>query len=270
MPIRVSGSKPPLYCVHAVGGNVLTFRDLARCLPADQPVYGIQSQGLDGKAPIHTRIEEMARDYIAEIRKVQPEGPYAIGGLSFGGAVAYEMARQLEKNGQQVALLAVFDTSAPGRPGAAIKSKASMRARLAVHVRNLVYGPNRGIYLYWKVRSLFGDRLWQKLFGADKLEGRSVHRTLQDIRQANLLARRRYVPHLYGGRVTLFRAMNRTHPATSGPNYGWDALAAAGVDVQDVPGTHHSIVREPHVRILARKLARCLDNARMAHRVPAA
>ena len=107
VPIRAGRGKPPLFCVHGVGGNILTYRDLARYLPSDQPVYCLQACGLDGKAPIHRRIEDMAGHYVAQTRQVQPHGPYAIAGMSFGGVVAFEMARQLEEQGQRVALTRV-------------------------------------------------------------------------------------------------------------------------------------------------------------------
>src|SRR5205807_4621015 len=100
--IQTLGSRLPFFCVHAVGGNVLEYYDLARHLGSDQPFYGLQSQGLDGKQAPLTRIEEMAAYYIKEIRKVQPEGPYAVGGRSFGGIVAFEMACQLHAQGQEV------------------------------------------------------------------------------------------------------------------------------------------------------------------------
>lgn len=108
--IQAGGSNPPFFCVHDVGGGVLGFRDLARRLGPEQPVYGLQAQGLDGKRPCHRRVEEMAAHYLSEIRSVQPEGPYYLGGLSFGGAVAFEMAQQLRAQGQEVGLVALFDT----------------------------------------------------------------------------------------------------------------------------------------------------------------
>ena len=104
------------FCIHAGGGNVLMYRDLARRLGPDQPFYGLQAQGLDGKQPRHKRIEDMAAHYIKEIQTLEPKGPYFLGGSSFGGAVAFEMARQLDAQGQKVALVALFDTAGPVIP----------------------------------------------------------------------------------------------------------------------------------------------------------
>src|SRR4030095_15337328 len=90
--IQPGGTKHPFFCVHGVGGNVLTYRALAQYLGPDQPLYGLQSAGLDGKQTPHTTVEAMAAHYVEAICDLQPEGPYFLGGLSFGGIVAYEMA----------------------------------------------------------------------------------------------------------------------------------------------------------------------------------
>src|SRR6184192_2475708 len=108
------GQRQPFFCVHAAGGNVLEYRDLARLLGPDQPFYGLQAKGLDGKSEPHTTIKEMASYYIREMREVQPEGPYMIGGRSSGGTIAFEMACQLDAQGQKVALLALLDTYPTG------------------------------------------------------------------------------------------------------------------------------------------------------------
>ena len=114
VPIQPLGSKRPLFFVHGAGGTVIIYRDLVRHLGTDQPVYGLQAQGLDGKQSCLTSVEDMASHYLEAIRTIQPEGPYLLGGLSFGGTVAFEMARQLQAKGEEVALLALLDTF-PGK-----------------------------------------------------------------------------------------------------------------------------------------------------------
>src|SRR5260370_26293793 len=108
--IQPAGSRPPFFCIHGAGGNVLIYRDLSQNLGPDQPFYGLQSPGLDGSRPPLTRIEEMAALYVKEIRTVQPYGPYFLGGYCMGGTIAYEMAQQLRAQGEQVGLLALVDT----------------------------------------------------------------------------------------------------------------------------------------------------------------
>jgi acyl carrier protein len=127
--IQPKGSRPPLFCVHAAGSNVLIYRPLARHLGVDQPVYALQARGLDGQTDPSVRVEEMAAHYIKEMRTVQPEGPYQLLGASFGGLVIYEMAQQLLAQGQQVALLAMLNTDCP---------VYSFAKRIRCHVGNLM------------------------------------------------------------------------------------------------------------------------------------
>lgn len=110
VPLQPLGANPPLFLAHGWGGDVFVFLGLAQQLAPDQPVYGLQAVGLDGQSPRHTSIEEMATHYVQEIRSFQPTGPYYLGGYSMGGLIAFEMAQQLHRVGQRVALLALFDT----------------------------------------------------------------------------------------------------------------------------------------------------------------
>ena len=114
IPIQPGGTKPPLFCIHAEGGEVLFYRDLARFLGPEQPFYGLQAYGLDGRHEPDGTVEAMASRYISEIREVQPEGPYHLGGHCFGAVVAFEMGQQLRAQGQEVGLLAMLDGAAPG------------------------------------------------------------------------------------------------------------------------------------------------------------
>jgi thioesterase domain-containing protein/acyl carrier protein len=109
VPLQPMGSRPPLFVVHGVGGDVYGFLGLAKDFAPEQPVYGIQAVGLDGSVPRHASVEEMATHYIKEIRSFQPDGPYHLCGYSMGGLIAYEMARQLHHQGQ-TAILILLDT----------------------------------------------------------------------------------------------------------------------------------------------------------------
>ena len=119
MAIQPGGSRPPFFCVHPAGGNVLCYAPLARCLGADQPFYGLQARGSDGRGSFHEDVSSMAADYLEAIRSARPEGPYLLGGWSVGGVVAFEIARQLHSQGQEVAVLALIDPSTPGTAAAA-------------------------------------------------------------------------------------------------------------------------------------------------------
>ncbi|MEO1620251.1 MAG: amino acid adenylation domain-containing protein, partial [Cyanobacteria bacterium J06632_3] len=114
--IKPQGTKPPLFYLHAGGGNLLVYRDLALSLGEDQPVYGLQPRGLDGSLLPSSDIREMATFYISQIKTLQPKGPYYLAGLSTGGLIAWEMAQQLHQQNESVALLALLDTGGPGYP----------------------------------------------------------------------------------------------------------------------------------------------------------
>jgi thioesterase domain-containing protein/acyl carrier protein len=115
VPLQPQGSKPPIFLVHGWGGDVFVFLELARLLPPDQPIYGIQAVGLDGRSARHITIEEMATHYIKEIVSFQPDGPIYLAGFSMGGVIAYEIAQQLHRLGRRVALLALLDSGPTGK-----------------------------------------------------------------------------------------------------------------------------------------------------------
>ena len=260
VPIRAAGSKPPLFCAHMRDGEVLSYRDLARHLPPDQPLYGLQSRGLDGISPLNTRIEDMARDYVEEIRKFHPHGPYAICGWSFGGVVAFEVARQLEREGQSVALVALFDSVVPRSPrgSSAVLRKQVLRA--SVHASALLQRKDRLSQLRGKLQTtkrLLEAPLWRLLVRWHR-RGGWLPRVLQNVEQTNRVSLRDYVPSAYGGRITLFHVVRqRRHDHC----LKWRALAAGGLETHDVPGTHLNMLFEPHVRTLGESLSRALDEA---------
>ena len=111
--IKKGGSRRPLFLIHPGGGGVLSYMELAQHLGTEQPVYGLNARGLDEGQQPHTRVEDMAAEYLEAIRKVQPHGPYLLGGWSVGGIIAFEIAHQLEAQNEQVSLLGIIDSTAP-------------------------------------------------------------------------------------------------------------------------------------------------------------
>ena len=263
VPIRSGGAKPPLFCVHLLDGNILGYRDLVRHLPPDRPLYGLQSRGLDGTSPLHTRIEDMARDYVAAMRKVRPVGPYAICGWSFAGIVALEMARQLEEQGQVVTLLAMLDTPARAHRNMRGSRFVQRLSRVRVHAKALLTKRNRLVYLRKKlriVRRSLEAPLWGLLMQWYH-RGGWLPRPLRNIKYANRHARRHYVLRPYSGRVALFRVHPQPGQHIHDPLLGWGSLATGHLELHEVPGAHSTMVFEPHVRQLAHELTRCLEEA---------
>ena len=273
VPIRPGGSRAPFFCFHGVGGNILEFEHLGRYLNPDQPLYGLQAQGLDGKKPRHKTVEEMAAHYIKEIRELQLRGPYYLGGSSFGGMVAYEAAQQLLADGEEVALLVVFDTHAPGFPRylpttTALKRRLGhLRFRIELHLSNIALSQRGERWNYVRVKA---GRLGTRLRGKVKrharafLEGRFLPRTFREVRKAGVGANRLYVPKPYPGTLTLLRATEQPYGIYPDRSNGWSGLILKGIEIHDVPGHHGSIMREPRVRGLAAVLDACLERAQIA------
>ena len=263
--IQPGGSRPPLFCVHAHDGNVLFWRDLARRLGDDQPFYALQPQGLDGEQPLHTGIDEMAAHYIKEMRTLQPQGPYCIGGHCFGGVVAFEMAQQLHAQGERVALLALFDSYAPRGDNRA-KPSRFLRYRyrailfferiIGLHIGNLSVLSNREKIAYLKGKL---DKLFYKIYMSIGSRWIPAARNRRRILKAAILAARNYHAKVYPGKITLFRAQDLGGGTHRDPEMGWRKLAGGGLDVHVIPGYHAHIVLEPRVRGLAPELTSCIS-----------
>ncbi|KAF8985114.1 hypothetical protein BGZ46_005899, partial [Entomortierella lignicola] len=111
LPLKPNGDRLPLFCIHPASGLSWAYIGLSKHLHSGQPIYGLQSRGLNGKEKFATSVEGMASDYIEQIRQIQPHGPYHLLGWSFGGNVAHTMAVQLESLGEEVALLGIMDSA---------------------------------------------------------------------------------------------------------------------------------------------------------------
>jgi aspartate racemase len=244
VPIQPNGSKPPLFCIHGAGGTVIVYRELAQHLGPDQPMYGLQAQGLDGKQPCFTRVEDMAKHYIKEIRTIQSEGPYFIGGLSFGGTVAYEMAQQLKAQGESIGLLFMFDTF----PG-----KYETASDLLVKLWRL---PRRDQFDYIKRKT----RHYQQSLGK-RLNRFFLPRALKNVRSGINQAGMQYMIRPYPGPLTLFRASEKSLRGTRDVYAGWKDLAGGCLEVYEIPGGHVSILAEPQVLTLVQRLTVCLQRA---------
>ena len=279
VPIQPNGSQLPFFCVPGSGGNVIYLHDLARYLAPDRPFYGLQAVGLDGKSKPHTTIEEMAAHYIEVIQTVQPHGPYLLGGHSLGGQVAFEMAQQLQQQGQEVALLAIFDTFAPIESNKIFTGdwdNATWLVTLAGIVERLferklalseeiLQDLNPDEQLNYFKQELESVNLLPPGSGIDQVRG------LVEVFKANHQIQ--YQPQsTYPTQIALFRAnelapeeidLEKPNWMTQDPSWGWEKLAVKPIEIQTVPGSHLTMMREPYVRILAEKLTAAIANIQM-------
>jgi acyl transferase domain-containing protein/thioesterase domain-containing protein len=247
--------KRPFFVVHGAGGNVLNFRDLARYLGKDQPFYGLQAQGVDGKKEPLTTIEEMADLYLTSILEMEPNGPYLLGGYSGGGVIAYEMAQRLQAQDKPVEIVVLFDTFHPGLGmrkipleeqfatfkqdgfaylGKRFKKTITKNARLINHRAKLKYYTNQGLTLPLELRN-------------------------HQLTNSFLAAGSNYQPQPYSGNVLLFTA-EKTAPVFShaGLDRGWKELAPQ-LDIVVIPGNHDSLILEPNVYQVVENLRAVLN-----------
>ncbi|TMC23978.1 MAG: hypothetical protein E6J34_01255, partial [Chloroflexi bacterium] len=275
-PVRGAYSRKelsPFFCVHPSPGVVSCFLDLAKHLRHDRPFYGIQAPGLDNDEALFSCIEEMAAFYIDELLAIQPNGPYLLGGHSFGGYVAFEMAQQLRARGASVALLALLDCY----PRELDTSATSLHARSDTTSTGMIKDYVRPIKVlvetlsrYWSTKIAISDddlcRLQpdeQLVYLLERLKAVQVVPDDTDIAQvcrlvqvseAHESALQKYRLRPYAGQITLFRSEDTEADALS-----WTPFSAAPVEVHTISGDHILMLVEPYVQSLAMQLQRCMD-----------
>ncbi len=257
VPIQTNGQATPLYCIHPGGGDVWCYHDLSRALGPQQPCYGLMAKGCDGAEPPLTSVQSMAESYLSAIRQQQPSGPYALAGWSFGGLVAFEIACQLQREGEKVDLLAIIDSGV-------VYSFALLRVILP--------GYKSAFIQYSAI-----DR--EKFFPLFAASGREANiiphnasddtiRRTYDVFCANTLATSEFRPRWYTGRVVLFQGRQRLAHAHYDPDREWRQVADE-VEHVWVPGTHLSLLQPPHDAVLADEIRKripgnCEDAGRQA------
>ena len=260
------GSKPPFFFIHAAGGNILIYRDLAHHLGPDQPVYGIQAQGLGGEEPFIPRIEDMASRYLKEVQSVQPEGPYYFGGYCMGGTVALEMAKRIQAQGHDVNLLAFFETyNWVNMPRSSTTDKIYyIIQKLEFHFRNFLLLDLQGKWKFINEKAKVAKSrsgMWYETFvtklGRDvqKSNGRFV--PLAEIWDINERAPFNYTPGVYPGQITFFQPI-KEYAQHKHPGLDWEDVAEGGVDTRIVPAYPAGMMVEPFVEQLGVELKECI------------
>ena len=261
------GPKTPFFLVAGMFGNVLNLRHLAHLIGTDRRFYGLQARGLYGGEEPHETFEEMAEAYLTELRTVQPRGPYLLGGFSGGGVTAYEMAQALTRAGEEVALLVMLDTPLPlPLPRLSLRDRALIQAQ-RFEERGPAYLGQWALSRYrWELKRLH-RRLEEPV---PEQEEASFHD--EAIEQAFRRALGRYRLAPWPGHLVLFRPpleiaydlgggrlLDRDREYVYADN-GWSTYVHQ-LDVFEVPGDHDSMVLEPSVRVLARKLREVIEEA---------
>ncbi|MEO8393984.1 MAG: alpha/beta fold hydrolase, partial [Chloroflexota bacterium] len=251
VPIQPSGTKPPFFCLPGLSGVVLSFRELALHMGSDQPVYGLQPPGMDGKTPPLTRMEDLAAHFVQAMRSVQPNGPYMLGGYSFGGMVALEVARILRSQGEEVALLASFDGPLDVSQHPRVKGRSPIQKFIRrvdrFWTRLAVLNPLE------KAPSILGELKDLPEKTADDVP---VLPGIKNVSQANGKLTLSYQPKPYEGEAVLFSTQEmRLGKGRASFEQAWEKIVLGGVQVCDVPGDHDTILHEPFVQVLAEKLS---------------
>ena len=270
--LRPGGSRPPLFLMHAHGGNVLEYYQFASRLEADQPVYALQARGLDGNLKKGESLEMIAAAYVKDLQTFQPHGPYFLGGFCFGGLLAYEAAQQLTRAGEEVALLVLIQTTHPAqdhfREDVGLLRQWWYRGttRLAIEIERILSG-ERG---YLKER--YGQIV-------DVMRGKTalvLNRLLSEQRSHSAVPSASFVselmkaehdrvadayePQPYGGNVLLIRVRNLLPGVVADSIFlGWKDLLGGNVDLCELPGHQQTLMLEPNVSSLARAVTAHLN-----------
>lgn len=283
--IQPNGQRAPLILIPGMGNALTSYEDLLRRLRPDQPIYGLQLPPDDSRE-VRT-LEAIATHYLKEIRGVQPRGPYNLLGHSFGGVLAFEIAQQLHAQRESVGFLGMLDTVELGYLKGAKKRKNRLteirrHAQIISSVLSLaIFGPSRLRRLKDAFatahQSFFALWMTNVVYCMFTLRNKPLPRFIRKDLYLNQLALNLYVPKVYPGCITLFRAEHRFSSAVLhsaqllnstriteqqfDADIGWLELASAGVEIHQVPGDHFDLMREPNVRVLADELTACLERS---------
>ena len=259
--IQPKGSRPPLFFAPPWTGHGIAYLELARYFGKEQPFYGLQASGLEKGQKPHTKIEDVAALFLDALQTIQPEGPYHLAGWSFGGWVAIEMARQLRAQDQEVSFLGLLDSVLPS------KLPKEYPEQDEVDILMGIFGHNIPLSLE-DIRQMEPDgQLTYVIEHCQRLDllppefGREDAQRLLRVSSAHGQAERNYQPQPYQGKIIFFQAAEKLPGMDSDSSSGWDEFATRGLDIHQVPGNHENMVFDPHARVLAEKLKRCLEMA---------
>jgi len=272
VPIRTQGKKTPIFIVHGAGLNVLLYSSLSQHLKSDRPIYAFQAKGLDGKQKFATSLEEMSEDYILEMKKIQPTGPYMLLGFSLGGFVAFEMARKLTENGDNVCFTGIIDA-----PAFLAIHTTPIKQKLA----DLKITLNKPFYTLW----LFLKEPWAEKWRFVKIRHKSIKLTMKYLlvkfkffkpeKKLNSDEKKlfmsdtvmftmhdaliKYIIKPAAIQIDLFKAGKVTFYILNRKDYGWSKFCLKGMVTHTLAGEHTQIFAPPNdknfAEILDKRLA---------------
>jgi thioesterase domain-containing protein/acyl carrier protein len=279
VPIKMEGSLPPVFVIHAQDGDVIFARGIASAIGADVPVYALRAEGLDGRAPRFQTIPELARYFVTLIRNVHPDGPYCLYGWSVGGLIAFEMACQLQAAGAVVTLLAVGDTRPPGLPVVT----ASRRAKSTRHWKRFRAGNahEQVAYASSVVQAhlhLRLGKLWRRATGAserdeqkrqtiqraiDRGEAAPPHLVLEYVSIHTVTVALRYERSMdFKGDLLMLKGRGSTN------DVGWESMILGHIEVRDIPAPHSLFHTDPAQTRIGELLGAAVRSTAQHHATP--
>jgi amino acid adenylation domain-containing protein len=263
--VRSAGHKPPLYIVHGDGLNVMVFNSIPKYMNAEQPVFGLQPKGLNGIDEPDESMEEIAAYYLAGILKHNPQGPYFLAGYSFGGIVAFEMAKQLRSLGHEVKMLAMFDTNVgninyTGSGAERLWKKIRLQFPKMLFIADSLFKYPRSILAYqWFVVKRKWHTMMNKVGLAKEQDSEKIPAYQQRIIEKHFQAYQNYNMTPYEGKIDLFRVQQRVYFLDDPIYLGWKKLATKGVSIHEVPGDHRTFLLPPNDQVFANRLQSVID-----------
>ncbi len=262
--LKASGSRPPLFLIHGDNLNVLSFIGMTKYIHPDQPVYGLQPKGMDGKYDPIDSIEAIAAYYNQAIVAKFPNGPYAIAGYSFGGYVAVEMAKQLKAADKQVLMIGLFDTNVINAENYLTWSKQLRRKLMRQWpkfkwiVKSIMDNPTKALgYQFTSLSNRF--RAFFNLGSkAEFPEINSYYLMMDKINAVHHNALIQYNLKPFNEKVVLFKALDRVYFVDDFDFLGWRKYALKGVEVHNIPGNHDTMFKEPNCQILAQEMDKAM------------
>ena len=264
IPIQTSGNKKPIYCIGGKGGLPIRFNNLLKYMNREQPIYFFRSRGYEPGEIVEHKIEDIAADYLREVKKVQPSGPYLFFGESSGGLVAYEMAQQLYERGEETAFLGMLDTYSSVRTPARKTALKGVFTLAKKHLQTLASGGFGGLQVYIKYYLELGKfkfhqfQVWVNE-RRNQLRFGDMPDVFRRVDEANMIAVRAYTPKPYHGAVVLFRAIRQAQFDGQSMENGWEEVGVGNLIVHSLDCYHGNILFEPFVQQVAEKVSQYLS-----------